>query len=119
MLQVKTKEVSSRLGKFTVIKIGQMVLIGQCDSRMKILAALSQDALTGEELTREIGISYSAVMDHMDCLERLGLVRVSLKRGDGGDGKRKRRIFRFHLSEDPSGRNRRTLPYENLVEPSR
>ena len=101
MLQVKTKEISSRLGKFTVIKIGQTVLISQCDTRMKILAALAQNALTGEELTRETGLSYSAVMDHMDCLERLGLVKVSLKRGEGEEGKRKRRIFRFHLNENP------------------
>jgi DNA-binding transcriptional ArsR family regulator len=98
MLEIKTKEISSRLGKFTVIKIGQTVLISQCDTRMKILAVLAQDALTGEELTRETGLSYSAVMDHMDCLERLGLVTVSLKRGEG---KRKRRIFRFHLNENP------------------
>jgi DNA-binding transcriptional ArsR family regulator len=98
MLQVKTKEISSRLGKFSVIKIGQAVLISQCDTRMKILAALARNALTGEELTRETGISYSAVMDHMDFFEKLGLVSVSLKRGEG---KRKRRMFRFHLNENP------------------
>ena|SRR6266404_311887 len=98
MLQVQTKEISSRLGKFSVIRIGQTVLISPCDTRMKILAALARAALTGEELTRETGLSYSAVMDHMDLMERLGLVTVSLKRGDG---KRKRRIFRFHLNENP------------------
>ena len=102
MVKVKMAEVPSRFGNFTIIKMGQTVLISQCDTRMKILAALSENALTGEELTREIGVSYSAVMDHMDCLERLRLVTVSLKRGDGGEGKRKRRIFRFHLNEDPS-----------------
>jgi DNA-binding transcriptional ArsR family regulator len=98
MLKVRSTEIPSRFGKFSVIKIGQAFLIGQCDTRMKILEALARTAMTGEELTRETGLTYSAVMDHMDLFERLGLVSVSLKRGDGP---RKRRIFRFHLNEDP------------------
>jgi DNA-binding transcriptional ArsR family regulator len=101
MIKVKMAEVSSRLGSFTIIKLGQTVLISPCDTRVKILEAFSREPLTGEELTRETGLSYSAVMDHMDLLERVGLVNVSLKRGEGGDGKRKRRVFRFHLREDP------------------
>ena len=96
MVNVKMTEVSSRLGKFSVIKIGETVLISQCSTRMKILAALAKGSLTGEELTRETGLSYSAVMDHMEFLERLGVVKAIRRREEG-----KRRQTYFHLSEDP------------------
>lgn len=95
MTDVKMTEVSSRLGCFTVIKMGQTVLISPCDTRMKILAALSNGDLTSEEITQETHVSYSCVMDHMDLLERLGVVKTSLKRNGG-----RRRIY-FHLSDDP------------------
>jgi DNA-binding transcriptional ArsR family regulator len=95
MIKVKMTEVSSRLGNFTVIKMGQTVLISKCDTRMKILAALAESELTSEEITRETGVIYSTVMDHMDCLERLGVVKTALKR-EGG----RRRIY-FSLNEDP------------------
>lgn len=95
MIKVKMTEVSSRLGNFTVIKMGQTVLISPCDTRMKILAALAEGDLTSEEITRETGVTYSTVMDHMDFLERLGVVKTTLKR-DGG----RRRIY-FGLNEDP------------------
>lgn len=87
-------EISSRLGNFTVIKMGQIVLIGQCDTRMKILAALAGGELTSQQLTKETGVTYSTVMDHMDCLERLGVVKTSLRRTDG------RRRIHFGLNED-------------------
>lgn len=96
MLQVKTAEVSSRLGCFTVIMLGQTVLISPCDTRMKIVAALAKGPLTSEEIRRKTKISYSAVMDHIDFLERVGLVKATLKR----NGEGRRRIY-FHLSEDP------------------
>ena len=95
MIKVKMTEVSSRLGNFTVIKLGQTVLISPCDTRMKILAALANGALTSDEITKETGVSYSTVMDHMDFLERLGVVGTTLKR-DGG----RRRMY-FSLNEDP------------------
>jgi DNA-binding transcriptional ArsR family regulator len=79
----------------SVIKWGQTVLIGQCDTRMKILAALANCELTSEGLTRETGVTYSTVMDHMDCLERLGVVKTTLKRAGG------RRRIHFSLNEDP------------------
>ena len=97
MLKVKMTEVSSRLGNFTVIKVGQTVLISPCDKRMKILAALADGDLTGDELTRETGLSYSAVMDHMELLERLGVVEASLKREED----RGRRKICFSLKDDP------------------
>jgi len=96
MIKVKMTEVSSRLGNFTIIKMGQTVLISQCDTRMKILKALSKSPLTSEELAGKIDVSYSCVMDHMDFFERLGVVKATLNRNAGG----RRRIY-FHMSEDP------------------
>lgn len=97
MVRVKTTEVSSRLGKFTIIKLGQAVLISPCDKRMKILAALGTSDMTGDEIEKVTGLSYSAVMDHMELLERLGVVEASLKR-DEDSGRRK---ICFSLKEDP------------------
>jgi DNA-binding transcriptional ArsR family regulator len=96
MIEVEMAEVSSRLGNFTIIKMGQTILISPCDTRMRILEALSQGPMTGEELVGKIDVSYSCVMDHMDFFERLGIVKATLKRNGGG-----RRRICFHLSEDP------------------
>jgi predicted ArsR family transcriptional regulator len=96
MVKVKMAAISSRLGNFTIIKMGQTVLISPCDTRMKILEALSKGPLTSERLARKIGVSYSCVMDHMDFLETLGVVKALSKRPEEG----RRRIF-FHLNEDP------------------
>ena len=103
MLQVKTTEVSSRLGEFTLIKLGETVLISQCDTRMKILAALAEGPQTSEEMRKKLRISYSAVMDHMDLFERIGLVKATLVRRErrrGTNAKGRRRIT-FHLNENP------------------
>jgi DNA-binding transcriptional ArsR family regulator len=103
MLQVKAAEVSSRLGEFTLIQLGQTVFIGQCDTRMKILVALAEGPLTSEEMRQKLHISYSAVMDHMDFLERIGLVKATLVRREAKrrrNGKGRRRIT-FHLNENP------------------
>ncbi|MGH9920377.1 MAG: ArsR/SmtB family transcription factor [Nitrososphaerales archaeon] len=89
-------EVRSRLGSFAVIKIGQMVLISPCDTRMRILEALSKRSLTGDELARKTSVSYSCIMDHMEFLEKLGIVKVSLQKTEEG-----RRRIHFHFSEDP------------------
>jgi predicted transcriptional regulator len=96
MPQVRAMEVSSRLGEFTVIMLGQTVLISPCDTRTKILAALAKGPLNSDEIRRKTRISYSAVMDHMDFLERIGVVKATLKRTGAG----RRRIY-FHLSDDP------------------
>ncbi len=102
MLKVKTTEVSSRLGDFTLIKLGGTVLISrQCDSRMKILSALAEGPLTSEELRERLEISYSAVMDHMDFFEAIGLVRATLvRKGRNGNARGRRRIT-FHLTDNP------------------
>src|SRR5260370_26190819 len=102
MLQVKTTEVSSRLGEFTLIQLGQTVFIGQCDTRMKILQALAEGPLTSEQMRQKLRVSYSAVMDHMDFLERIGLVNATLVRREvmrRRNGRGRRRIT-FHLNEN-------------------
>ena len=96
MVKVKMAEFSSRLGDFTIIKMGQAVLISPCGTRMKILEALSKGPLTGEELVGKTDVSYSCVMDHMDFFEKLGIVNATLKRNGGG-----RRRICFQMSEDP------------------
>jgi predicted ArsR family transcriptional regulator len=96
MIKVEMTEVSSRLGCFSVIKVGQTILVSQCDTRTKILAALSMGPLTSEQLVRKVRVSYSCVMDHMEFFERLGLVRAIGKRSHEG----RRRIY-YHLNENP------------------
>lgn len=96
MTQLEMTEVKSRLGCFAVIKLGQMVLVSPCDTRMKILQALSKKASTGEELAEEMDMSYSCIMDHMELLEKLGIVEISRR-----ETKQGRRKIHFHLSEDP------------------
>lgn len=98
MTEVEMTEMEGRLGRFAVIKVGQAVLITPCDTRMKILRALASGAQTSKEITKRTGVSYSCVMDHMDLLERLGVVRTSLKKKGGGSGRRK---IQFYLHENP------------------
>jgi DNA-binding transcriptional ArsR family regulator len=95
-LKVEITQMKSRLGVSAIIKVGQAVLITPCDTRIKILEALSDGELTSEAITEETGVSYSCVMDHLDLLERLGIVKATLKR----EGEKRRRIL-FHLSENP------------------
>jgi hypothetical protein len=95
MIQVKVTEMKSRFGLVAVIKVGRAVLITPCDSRIKILGALSNGELTSEAIAEATGASYSCVMDHIDLLEKLGVVKSVLRRNGG-----RRRVY-FHLSEDP------------------
>ncbi len=101
MPRVKMKDVKSRLGSFSVIRMGGAVIITPCDTRTKIIGALARRHMTSEEVTRLTGMSYSTVMDHMDALERVGIVSTYLKR-DGGKNGGRRRIY-FSLSDDPLG----------------
>ncbi len=94
-LKVEMTEMTSRFGKVAIIKVGQAVLITPCDTRIKILQALSNGELTSEAIAEETGASYSCVMDHIDLLERLGVVKSILRRNGG-----RRRVY-FHLSENP------------------
>jgi predicted transcriptional regulator len=86
---LKVKEVSSRMGSFCVIDIGEYKLITPCDTRVKILQALSNSDMAADDLAKEIGASYSTVMDHMDLLERIGIVEAYLRKGHSENGRRK------------------------------
>lgn len=93
--KVEMTSMKSRFGLVAVIKVGQAVLITPCDTRIKILEALSNGELTSEAIAEAAGASYSCVMDHIDLLEKLGVVESVLRRNGG-----RRRVY-FHLSEDP------------------
>jgi predicted ArsR family transcriptional regulator len=94
--RIKVKEVKSRLGNFCVIEVRGTRLITPCDTRVKIIQALSERDKTAEDLSNDIGASYSTIMDHMDLLEKVGVVEAYLKRG--GEEYGRRRIC-FRLAE--------------------
>ncbi|MEE8113468.1 MAG: winged helix-turn-helix domain-containing protein, partial [Nitrososphaerales archaeon] len=94
MSNLTIKEVSTRLGRFCIIKINKMLIVTPCDTRVKILQALSEAEMTAEEISGKVGSAYSTVMDHMDVLEKLEIVSSQLRRTEG-----KRRIA-FSLRED-------------------
>ena len=94
-LKVEMTAMKTRFGLVAVIKVGQAVLITPCDTRIRILEALSSGELTSEAIAEATGASYSCVMDHIDLLEKLGVVESVLRRNGS-----RRRVY-FHLSEDP------------------
>ncbi len=94
--EVKVKSIESRLGSFCVIKIGDTLFLTPCDTRMKIIQSLGRGEMTADQLTRTTDAAYSTVMDHMDVLERLGIVNSFIKR-EGG-----RRRIHFQLNERPA-----------------
>ena len=86
---MKVKEISSRMGSFCVIEVSGFKLVTPCDTRVKILQALESSDMTADDLSKETGASYSTVMDHMDLLERIGIVEAYLKKGNSELGRRK------------------------------
>ncbi len=86
---MKVREISSRMGSFCVIEISGFKLVTPCDTRVKILQALERSDKTADDLAKETGASYSTVMDHMDLLERIGIVEAYLKKGDSELGRRR------------------------------
>jgi len=94
MPKVQVKEVSTRLGKFCVIKMGNSIFLTPCDTRLKIIKAIATKEMNAEEIAGKVGAAYSTVMDHMDVLEKLGLVTCFLKRYEG-----RRKIY-FKLNDD-------------------
>ena len=86
---MKVKEISSRMGSFCVIEVSGFKLVTPCDTRVKILQALEASDMTADELSKETSASYSTIMDHMDLLERIGIVEAYLKKGDSEVGRRK------------------------------
>lgn len=95
MQKVQVKEVSTRLGKFCVIRMGNFMFLTPCDTRLKIIKAIATKEMNAEEISSKVGAAYSTVMDHMDVLEKLGLVTCFLKRGEG-----RRKIY-FKLNDNP------------------
>lgn len=94
MSKLTFKEVSTRLGRFCIIRVNKMLIVTPCDTRVKILEALSEGEMTAEEIAKKVGSAYSTVMDHMDVLEKLDIVGSRLRRTEG-----KRRIA-FSLNDD-------------------
>ncbi len=77
------------MGSFCVIEVGDFKLVTPCDTRVKILQSLSKSDMTADDLAKETGASYSTIMDHMDLLERIGIVETYLRKGDSENGRRK------------------------------
>ncbi|MGI0090497.1 MAG: ArsR/SmtB family transcription factor [Nitrososphaerales archaeon] len=73
------------------MEVGGFKLITPCDTRVKILESLSDSDKAADDLAKETGASYSTVMDHMDLLERIGIVEAYLKKGETEN--RRRRIY--------------------------
>lgn len=86
---MKVREITSRMGSFCIIEVGDFKLVTPCDTRVKILQSLSKSDMTADDLARETGASYSTVMDHMDLLERIGIVEAYLKKGNSENGRRR------------------------------
>ncbi len=96
MPDVRVRSINSRLGSFCVIKIGDTLFLTPCDTRMKLIQSLGREDMTAEQLARATDAAYSTVMDHMDVLERLGIVDSFIRR-EGG-----RRRIHFRLNEEPA-----------------
>ena len=95
---MKVREITSRMGSFCVIELGGFKLVTPCDTRVRILESLSRSDKTADDLSKETGASYSTVMDHMDLLERIGIVEAYLKKGQSENGRR-RICFRLCKSQ--------------------
>lgn len=89
MHSLKVKEISSRMGTFCVIEIGEYKLVTPCDTRVKILQSLSESDKTADDLAKETGASYSTIMDHMDLLERISMVESYLRKSGSENGRRR------------------------------
>jgi predicted ArsR family transcriptional regulator len=77
------------MGAFCVVEMGGFKLVTPCDTRVKILQSLSESDRTADDLAKEVGASYSTIMDHMDLLERIGIVQAYLRKGGTENGRRK------------------------------
>lgn len=86
---VKVTEIKSRMGAFCIVELGEYKLITPCDTRVKIIRSLSEKEMTADDLAKEIGASYSTVMDHMDLLEKAGIAESFLRKIEGENGRRK------------------------------
>lgn len=88
-MSVKVTEIKSRMGAFCIVEVGEYKLVTPCDTRVKIINALARNEMTADDIAKEIGASYSTVMDHMDLLEKIGIVESFLRKVDHENGRRK------------------------------
>ena len=86
---MKVTEVRSRMGAFCVVEMSGFKLVTPCDTRVKILQSLSESDRTADDLAKLVGASYSTIMDHMDLLERIGIVQAYLRKTGTENGRRK------------------------------
>ncbi|HZW57044.1 MAG TPA: winged helix-turn-helix domain-containing protein [Nitrososphaerales archaeon] len=86
---MRITEVKSRMGAFCVIEMCGYKLVTPCDTRVKILQSLVESDKTADDLSKEVGASYSTVMDHMDLLERIGIVQAYLRKTESENGRRR------------------------------
>ena len=91
---VKVTEIKSRMGSFCVVEVGEYKLVTPCDTRVKIINALAENEMTADDVAKVIGASYSTVMDHMDLLEKIGVVESFLRK-IGGENSRRKICFRL------------------------
>lgn len=78
------------MGSFCIVEVGQYKLVTPCDTRVNIISCLEKKkAMTADDIAKEIGASYSTVMDHMDLLEKVGIVEPFLRKIEGEVGRRK------------------------------
>ena len=68
------------MGSYCIVELGEFKLLTPCDTRVRILESLSNSDKTADDLAKETGASYSTIMDHMDLLERIGIVEAYLKK---------------------------------------
>jgi predicted transcriptional regulator len=86
---VKVTEIKSRMGTFCIVEVSGYKLVTPCDTRVKIISSLSDREMTADDIAKRIGASYSTVMDHMDLLEKIGIVESFLRKVEGENGRRK------------------------------
>lgn len=95
---VKVTEIKSRMGTFCIVEVGEYKLVTPCDTRVRIINTLARGEMTADDIASEIGTSYSTVMDHMDLLEKVGIVESFIRRVESGNGRRR---IRFRLVASP------------------
>jgi hypothetical protein len=100
MARLFTRIIDGRLGRFYLLKIDSLVLFTSCYTRMKIIEALSERAMTADELAKATGTAYSTVIDHMDFLEKTNIVECLLDKEGCKKTTRDRRKAYFKLSRN-------------------
>ncbi len=88
-MSVKVTEIKSRMGAFCLVEVGDFKLLTPCDTRVKIINALAGKEMTADDIAKDIGTSYSTVMDHLDLLEKAKIVESFLNKIGHENGRRK------------------------------